>query len=245
MAADIGKTFQNGVVALEGVSFELDAGQFASIVGPSGCGKSTLLRLIAGLTEATTGTLTLHDSPVVGPRLDVGMMFQQPTLLPWKTSLENVLLPVAVNRSVTPDDGREAGRLLDLTGLAGFEHTYPAHLSGGMQQRVALARLLMIGARTLLLDEPFGALDEFTRERLNFELLRIHAEIEATTLFVTHNITEAVMLSDKVLVMTPRPGRLATILDVDLPHPRSMDLVKSPEFNALVFAVREELGEHV
>lgn len=241
-ARHIDKKFDNGVVALDDVSFDLPKGCFASIVGPSGCGKSTLLRLVAGLSPTSAGELVLHGSAVSEPRREVGMMFQEPTLLPWRTALQNVLLPVAVHRRITKDDKVQARDWLRLAGLSGFEHVYPRQLSGGMQQRVALARLLMTGADVLLLDEPFGALDEFTRERLNLELAHVHSQVAGTTLFVTHNIQEAVFLADKVLVMTPRPGRLAKVLDVPFERPRSIDLMKTPEFTELVFEVRELLG---
>jgi NitT/TauT family transport system ATP-binding protein len=170
------------------------------------------------------------------------MMFQKATLLDWRTAVENVLLPTEINGRVTPADKRRAIDLLHLVGLKGFEFAFPRQLSGGMQQRVALARLLQTGADILLLDEPFGALDEFTRERLNLELLRIVAEVQATTLFVTHNIAEAIFLADHVMVMTPRPGRLAAIVDIPFARPREIELQQTPEFNELVTEVRGILG---
>ena len=241
-ADGVEKAFQGGVVALEGASFEVGRGEFVSVLGPSGCGKSTLLRLVAGLIERTGGGLTAYGTEITGPREDIAMMFQRPTLLPWKTALDNVLLPTTIERRPTKADRQRAIDLLRLTGLAEFEFAYPQHLSGGMQQRVALARLLNTGADLLLLDEPFGALDEFTRERLNLELLRIQREIHATIMFVTHNIAEAVFLSDKVLVMTPRPGRLAEEIVVPFARPREIELTATPEFNALVLRIREILG---
>jgi NitT/TauT family transport system ATP-binding protein len=241
-ADGLGKTFSTSVVALEDASFTTGKGTFTSIVGPSGCGKSTLLRLVAGLIPRTTGSLKVHEEEVRGPRPDIGMMFQKPTLLEWKTAVDNVLLPTRLKRRLGDDDVRRAIGLLRLTGLHGFEFAFPRQLSGGMQQRVALARLLEIGADVLLLDEPFGALDEFTRERLNLELLRIVAEVEATTLFVTHNIAEAIFLADRVMVMTPRPGRLAGVVDVDLPRPRAIAVQQTPEFNAIVHTVRSLRG---
>ena len=237
------KSFADGtVVALEQASFEIASGAFVSLVGPSGCGKSTLLRLIAGLIDKTSGRLEVHGREVTGPRADVGMMFQKPTLLDWRTSVENVLLPTEIAGRVTDADRRRAMDLLDMVGLAGFEFAFPRQLSGGMQQRVALARLLQTGADVLLLDEPFGALDEFTRERLNVELLRIVDGPDKTTLFVTHNIAEAIFLADQVHVMTPRPGRLAKIIDVPFARPREISLQVTPEFNELVAEVREVLG---
>ncbi len=237
---NVGKTFGE-VVALEGATFSVPRGGFASVLGPSGCGKSTLLRLVAGL-DTHSGELTVKGREVSGPSEDVGMMFQRPTLLPWKTAIENVLLPTQLRGRVTRADRDQGMDLLQLVGLDGFQFAYPRHLSGGMQQRVALARLLMTGANVLLLDEPFGALDEFTRERLNIELLRIHANVGATTMFVTHNIAEAIFLADEVLVMTPRPGRLAQVIHIPFEHPREIGLTRTQEFNDLVFTVREILG---
>jgi NitT/TauT family transport system ATP-binding protein len=240
---DVGKTFGSGaVVALEGASFDIPKGAFVSLVGPSGCGKSTLLRLISGLIDRTSGELTVHGKPVSGPHTDVGMMFQRATLLDWRTSLENVLLPTEITRTPTRADKDRAAELLRLVGLKDFLFAFPSQLSGGMQQRVALARLLQTGADILLLDEPFGALDEFTRERLNIELMRIVAEVGATTLFVTHNIAEAIFLADQVFVMTPRPGRIVEIVDVPFERPRPLSIQTSTEFNALVARVRDLFG---
>jgi NitT/TauT family transport system ATP-binding protein len=243
-ATRVGKTFSATVVAVENASFTVHKGAFTSIVGPSGCGKSTLLRLVAGLIPLSSGRLTVHGQEVAAPRKDVGMMFQKATLLDWRTAVENVLLPSELGGRVTQEDKGRAIDLLDMVGLKGFEFSFPRQLSGGMQQRVALARLLQTGADILLLDEPFGALDEFTRERLNLELLRIVAEVRATTLFVTHNIAEAIFLADHVMVMTPHPGRLAAVVDVPLGRPREIELQQTPEFNALVSEVRGILGGH-
>jgi NitT/TauT family transport system ATP-binding protein len=243
-ADGLSKTFSASIVALEEASFRVEKGAFTSIVGPSGCGKSTLLRLVAGLIPLSSGRLTVHGQEVASPRKDVGMMFQKPILLDWRTAVENVLLPSELGGRVTQEEKRRAIDLLELVGLKGFEFSFPRQLSGGMQQRVALARLLQTGADILLLDEPFGALDEFTRERLNLELLRIVAEVRATTLFVTHNITEAIFLADHVMVMTPRPGRLAAVVDVPFGRPREIELQQTPEFNALVSEVRGVLGGH-
>jgi NitT/TauT family transport system ATP-binding protein len=241
----VGKSFGNGaVVALEGATFDVQPGSFVSLVGPSGCGKSTLLRLIAGLIDRSQGHLTVHGKDIKGPHTDVGLMFQKATLLDWRTAIENVMLPVEIQRQPTPADRKRAMEMLTMVGLKDFAFSFPSQLSGGMQQRVALARLLMTGADVLLLDEPFGALDEFTRERLNVELMRIVAEVKATTLFVTHNIVEAIFLADQVMVMTPRPGRLARIVEVPFARPRPLDLMLTPEFNALVAEVRDILGAH-
>ena len=237
------KRFPRGnVLAVDAADFHIGRSEFVSIVGPSGCGKSTLLRMIAGLIPATSGTLLVHGRPVSGPRAETAMMFQQPTLLPWKSALDNVLLPRKLSGRVTPQLRQEGRELLGMLGLGDFVEAYPQHLSGGMQQRVALARTLITGADLFLMDEPFAALDEFTRERLNLELLRIQAEVNATIVFVTHNINEAVFLADRVFVMTPRPGRLASIIDVALPRPRVIDMLRSVEFNDTAFAVRGLLG---
>ena len=239
----VGKTFAGGtVVALEHADFTIPKGRFVSLVGPSGCGKSTLLRLIAGLIQPSSGQLQVHDEAVSGPRQDVALMFQRATLLEWRTAVENVLLPNEIKGGVSAADRERAMDLLDLVGLGDFAFSFPAQLSGGMQQRVALARLLQTGADVLLLDEPFGALDEFTRERLNVELLRIVGEVGATTVFVTHNIAEAIFLADEVYVMTPRPGRIADVIEVPLERPRKLAIQTSPEFNRIVEEARDALG---
>lgn len=239
------KSFADGsVVALDDANFAVKEGSFVSLVGPSGCGKSTLLRLIAGLIPPTRGHLSVHGTDVVTPRQDVAMMFQRATLLEWRTSIENVLLPTELIRTPTAQDKSRAMDLLNLVGLGDFAFSFPAQLSGGMQQRVALARLLQTGADILLLDEPFGALDEFTREKQNLELLRIVDEVSATTLFVTHNISEAIFLADEVYVMTPRPGQIARIVPINLERPRQLSIQTTPEFNKLVDEVRDTLGAH-
>jgi len=237
------KSFSGGsVVALQDAEFRIEKGSFVSLVGPSGCGKSTLLRLIAGLIAPTSGHLEVHQSEVKNARQDVAMMFQRATLLEWRTAIENVLLPTELQRTLNSEDKTRAMELLKLVGLEDFAFSFPAQLSGGMQQRVALARLLQTGADILLLDEPFGALDEFTREKLNLELLRIVEEIGATTIFVTHNIAEAIFLADEVYVMTPRPGRIAKIVPVNLQRPRELSVQTSAAFNELVEEVRGTLG---
>jgi NitT/TauT family transport system ATP-binding protein len=233
--ADAVKQFEGGVLAVDHVSFEARPGEFVSIVGPSGCGKSTLLRLIAGLIPLTDGTISVNGREVTEPRQDVALMFQRPTLLPWRTALQNALLPPKLGKRLDAAAERQAYELLELVGLSGFEHTYPRHLSGGMQQRVALARLLMVGVDVLLLDEPFAAVDQLTRERLNLELLRVHERLSATALLVTHNITEAILLADRVIVMTPRPGRISDVIDVPFPRPRVPEMAKEREFQELVF----------
>jgi NitT/TauT family transport system ATP-binding protein len=235
------KQFEGGVLAVDRVSFEAEPGEFVSVVGPSGCGKSTLLRLIAGLIPLTSGTISVNGSEVTDPRQDVALMFQRPTLLPWQTALQNALLPRTLQGRADAASEREAYELLDLVGLTGFEHTYPRHLSGGMQQRVALARLLMVGVEVLLLDEPFAAVDQLTRERLNMELLAVHERTSATALLVTHNITEAVLLADRVIVMTPRPGRIADVLEVPFERPRVQEMVAERQFQELVLRAHRGL----
>jgi NitT/TauT family transport system ATP-binding protein len=231
---DAVKQFEGGVLAVDHVSFNAKPGEFVSIVGPSGCGKSTLLRLIAGLIPLSDGTISVNGLEVTEPRQDVALMFQRPTLLPWRTALQNALLPPKLSGKLDDGAERNAYELLDLVGLSGFEHTYPRHLSGGMQQRVALARLLMVGVDVLLLDEPFAAVDQLTRERLNLELLKVHERMSATALLVTHNITEAILLADRVIVMTPRPGRIADMIDVPFERPRAQEMVAEPGFQELV-----------
>jgi len=235
------KEFEGGVLAVDHVSFEAKPGEFVSVVGPSGCGKSTLLRLIAGLIPLTSGTISVNGSDVTEPRQDVALMFQRPTLLPWQTALQNALLPRSLHGRVDDASEREAYELLELVGLSGFEHTHPRHLSGGMQQRVALARLLMVGVEVLLLDEPFAAVDQLTRERLNTELLSVHERTSATALLVTHNITEAVLLADRVIVMTARPGRIADVLDVPFERPRVQEMSAEREFQELVLRAHRGL----
>jgi NitT/TauT family transport system ATP-binding protein len=218
---DAVKQFEGGVLAVDHVSFEATPGEFMSIVGPSGCGKSTLLRLIAGLIPLSDGSISVNGLEVTEPRQ-------------WRTALQNALLPPKLGGKVNEETERQAYELLDLVGLGGFEHTYPRHLSGGMQQRVALARLLMVGVDVLLLDEPFAAVDQLTRERLNLELLQVHDRMSATALLVTHNITEAILLADRVVVMTSRPGKIADLIDVPFPRPREQEMIADPEFQQLV-----------
>ena len=241
---NVTKVFGETVTALEGANFDIRAGEFISLVGPSGCGKSTLLRLVAGLIEKTSGDVKVNDDLVTKPRTDIGMMFQKAVLLDWRTAIENVLLPSEMKHRITQEDKDKAMASLELVGLKGFEFHFPKQLSGGMQQRVALARLIQTGADIMLMDEPFGALDEFTRERLNVELMRIVGELKATTLFVTHNIQEAIYLADRVMVMTPRPGKIAEIIEVKLERPRDISIQTSREFNIIIEQVRDTLGSH-
>ncbi len=229
----------NPVTALDDISFTVGDGEFIAIVGPSGCGKSTLLRIVAGLLDPTAGTATVHGKTPEQARRDVefGFVFQSPVLFPWLKALGNVLLPDRIlgDRSPTHGGGTEAlgRRLLADVGLEGFEDHYPGQMSGGMRQRVALARALIYEPSTLLMDEPFGALDEFTRDRLNLQLLDVWEQASATVLFVTHSIQEAIFLADRVVVLSPRPGRIARIADIPFPRPRSLDLRYDAEFAAL------------
>lgn len=230
------------LVALTDVSFTVNEGEFISLVGPSGCGKSTLLSILGGLEERTEGSLTLAGEPLEEPRADIGMMFQTSVLFPWRTVRDNVLLPGIILGLDEKEQRDRCDELIELVGLYGFENRYPNELSGGMRQRAALARLLAHGPRVLLMDEPFGALDEFTRETMNLELLRIWEKTGKTVIFVTHNIGESVFLSDRVFVMTPRPGRLAGIVPIDLPRPRTPAVMREPRYSELVFDIRRMLG---
>jgi NitT/TauT family transport system ATP-binding protein len=231
-----------GVVALSEIDFSIREGELVVVVGPSGCGKSTLLRILAGLLPQTEGEASLHGTPIVGPRRDIGVVFQSPVLFPWRTVLGNALLPVDVQRLGREKLRGSAMDLLRLVGLEGFEHRYPWQLSGGMQQRVALVRALIHDPALLLMDEPFGALDAMTREQMNQELQRIWMERRKTVLFITHSIGEAVYLADRVLVMTARPGRIADELTIDLPRPRGLDVMNIPEFGAYVRRIRAGLN---
>jgi NitT/TauT family transport system ATP-binding protein len=230
------------LVALDNVSFEIREGEFISLVGPSGCGKSTLLSILGGLEDTSDGTLVLAGKHHDAPRADLGMMFQTSVLFPWRTVRENVRLPGVILGLNRKQQSERCDELLSMVGLDGFGDRYPNELSGGMRQRVALARLLAHDPRVLLMDEPFGALDEFTREVMNVELLRIWEMTRKTVVFVTHNIGEAVFLSDRIFVMTPRPGRLEGVVEVDLPRPRKTDVMRDPRFSELVFDIRRMLG---
>ncbi len=222
---NVTKTFRarsgEAVPALSDITLEVGAQEFVCIVGPSGCGKSTLLRIVAGLVPASAGDVAIHGAPVDGPRRDIGMIFQDPVLLPWRTVRANVLVPAEVIGLERGKARRRADDLLALVGLAAFADKYPGELSGGMRQRVAIARALMHDPETLLMDEPFGALDAMTREYMNLELLRIWQASGKTVVLVTHSIEEAVFLADRVVVMSPRPGVLKDVIDVPLPRPRT------------------------
>jgi NitT/TauT family transport system ATP-binding protein len=230
------------LLALDDVSLTVDTGQFVSLVGPSGCGKSTLLNIVGGLTQATSGRVRVHGREVRRPSREIGMMFQSPVLLPWRTNLDNVLLPIEVFGLERGRYVERARELLAAVGLQDFVDRYPWELSGGMQQRVAICRMLLYDPLVLLMDEPFGALDELSREFMNMELLRVWEARRKTVLFVTHSISEAVLLSDVVVVMSPRPGRVAELVPVKLPRPRTRQTLSAPEFFEHVTYIRSVLG---
>ncbi|MBN8958130.1 MAG: ABC transporter ATP-binding protein [Rhizobiales bacterium] len=232
----------DAVTALDDVDFSVREGEFLSIVGPSGCGKSTLLKILAGLLLRTHGDALLNGTPIEGARRDIGVVFQSPVLFPWRSVLGNVLLPADVQRLDRGKMTKRAQDLIALVGLAGFEKRYPSELSGGMQQRVALVRALIHDPALLLMDEPFGALDALTRESMNVELQRIWLERRKTVVFITHSTAEAVFLADRVMVMTPRPGKIEDLFDVDLPRPRPLDIMTTEPFGQYVRRVRKALN---
>ncbi len=233
---------KSSVEALSEVNLDIPQGAFISLVGPSGCGKSTLLKIVGGLIPKTNGTVQVEGQEVTGPQRGVGIMFQTPVLFPWRTILQNLLLPAEVYGLKKDDFVDQCRELLEMTGLTDFTNAYPRELSGGMQQRAALCRVLAYEPDLLLLDEPFGALDEFTRERMNLEVLRMWHLNEPAIVFVTHNIGEAVFLSDYVCVMTPCPGCVAEIVKIDLPRPREVTLMKTQQYADYVFDIRGILG---
>ncbi len=230
-----------GLRALERVSFEVGPQEFVCVVGPSGCGKSTLLRLLAGLLAPTEGRVIFEGESLSGPRRRIGFVFQKANLMPWRTALANVMLPLELQGVEVAEARRRAQELIELVGLSGFEHSLPRDLSGGMEQRVAIARALSHNPDVLLLDEPFGALDALTRERMGAELLRIWEARKKTVVMVTHSIPEALLLADRVLALSPRPGRVRLALEVALPRPRQMEMEYSPEFGALAAQVRRAI----
>jgi NitT/TauT family transport system ATP-binding protein len=219
------------LVAIDDVCCEIIEGELVSLLGPSGCGKTTLLRILAGLTPASDGTVRIRGKDINGPEPDFGIVFQTPNLMPWRTVLDNVLFPMEILKLKNGDARKRALDLLELVGLKGFEKVRPNQLSGGMQQRASLCRALIHKPSLLLMDEPFGALDELTRMEMNDLLLDIRRVTNATTVFVTHSITEAVYLSDQVLVFSTRPARVATRLRIDIPYPRSPELRYTEQFN--------------
>jgi NitT/TauT family transport system ATP-binding protein len=249
--AGVTKTFAQGnVTALQDIDLELEQGEFVSLIGPSGCGKSTLLRVIGDLVEPTSGRVTINGKPAHQARLDrdYGIVFQDAVLFDWRTVAKNIALPLEMLGWDRAKRKARVDEMIELVELAGFENHHPWQLSGGMQQRVSIARALSFEPALLLMDEPFGALDEMTRERLNLELLSIWQQLRSTVVFVTHSISEAVFLSTRVVVMSPRPGRIAGIVPIDLPYPRTGVTREEPRFFELVTQVRELLrlrGEHL
>ena len=230
------------VTALQNVDLHLQRNEFVSLIGPSGCGKSTVLRLIAGLLRPSAGEVRIFDLPVTEPRDEIGMVFQKPTLLPWLSVVDNITFPMRHKYGrVDAKDQARAQSLLRMIGLQDFGHKRPHELSGGMQQRVAIARSLLHDPDILLMDEPFSALDALTRDEMSFELLRICSERPKTVVFVTHSIQEALLLSDRIVVMSARPGRLSQVIDVPLAYPRSLQTLTDPVFTRMANEIREQV----
>lgn len=239
--AGVHKTYETDtgdVHALDPVSFKFDRGEILSVVGPSGCGKSTLLRILAGIEPASGGQIVIGGKQLTGPTPDMGIVFQRDLLLDWRNVLENVMLPAELAKRSTPEMRDRAIDLLSELGVADFANRYPYELSGGMRQRVAIARALLLRPSMLLLDEPFSALDAMTRDQMNVILQRLQQHEEVTTLLITHSIVEAVFLSDKVLVMSPRPGRVLDLVDIDLPKPRPLSVREEPAFTEITRRIR-------
>ena len=242
----VGKQFDlrgTALPALEDISFSLRQGEFGAIIGPSGCGKSTILRLAADILQPTVGRITINGEPPSHLRQQhkIGFVFQEATLLPWRTVLQNIALPLRIVGKQYSGRAADPKELADLVGLSGFEGARPSQLSGGMQQRVAIARALVLRPETLLLDEPFGALDEILRQRMNLELLRIWTESQTTAVLVTHSLAEAVFMADRIFVMSARPGRITHEIQIELPRPRQIDMMRSTEFVHKLNELREAL----
>jgi len=243
---NITKRFATGdgeIVAVDDVSFSVAPGEFVSIIGPSGCGKSTLFNIIGGLTGDYAGSVTVEGATISGTHPAIGMVFQEESTFPWRTVEDNVAFPLEIAGVAKAKRMERAAHFIALVGLQGFERRYPSELSGGMRQRVAIARTLASEPRILLMDEPFAALDEQTRLLLGDKVLQIHHALQQTTLLITHNLTEAVQLSDRVLVMTYRPGRLKRAVAIDLPHPRDSEVVSSAAFGQFVAEIWQDLRE--
>ena len=239
----VSKVFANGVKALDGASLEIGQGEFLSVLGPSGCGKSTLLRLIAGLTPPSAGTIEWAEGERPGDKPDIGFVFQEPTLMPWATALANVELPLKLRGVARGERAARAAEALCHVGLAGFERSYPRELSGGMKMRVSIARALVTGPKLLLMDEPFAALDEITRRRLNTDLLELWQRTRFTAVFVTHSVFESVFLSQRIAVMSPRPGRVLSELAIPAAYPRSEAFGTSAEYAALCRLASAQLSD--
>ncbi|MEP2650854.1 MAG: ABC transporter ATP-binding protein [Paraglaciecola sp.] len=241
---DVGHTYETEagkpVCALENINFTIKQGEFVAVLGPSGCGKSTLLRLLSGLFTATKGQVSIYDYPVSGPQSNTGIVFQKPTLLPWKNVLENVLFPIQYKQGrVSRKNKESAANMLNMVGLSEFSEHLPDQLSGGMQQRVGIARALLMDPEILIMDEPFSALDALTREQMGFELLDIWRQKPKTVLFITHSISEAVLLADKVLVLSPRPAQIIEDLTINLPRPRTLNTISTSRFSAYTDHIRQ------
>jgi NitT/TauT family transport system ATP-binding protein len=230
-----------GLQALKHINYAVEDGQFVALLGPSGCGKTTLLRLMAGLLEPTEGQMLFRGQPITGPVPDAGIVFQKANLMPWRSALENILLPLQIRGVPSEPALAAAQQMITRVRLEGFEETLPRDLSGGMAQRVAIARALIQDPGLLLLDEPFGSLDALTREKMGLELLRIWQEHRITAILVTHSISEAILLADRVLVLTPRPGQVQLDLPVTLPRPRQRDMRYTPEFSELSRQLRSAI----
>ncbi|HUC60992.1 MAG TPA: ABC transporter ATP-binding protein [Alphaproteobacteria bacterium] len=231
------------LVALEDISFTVKPGEFLSVIGPSGCGKTTLFNIVGGLVGGYQGSVKVRGEEITGSHRAIGMVFQEESAFPWRNARENVEFPLEIAGRPKDERRARADRLLKLVGLEGFERRYPAELSGGMRQRIAIARTLAFEPEILLMDEPFAALDEQTRLLLGDKLLQIQQELRQTSLLITHNITEAVQLSDRVLVMTYRPGRVKRMVEIDLPRPRSSEVLESDAFGHYVAAIWSDLRE--
>ena len=231
------------VIAVDGMSFSVAPGEFVSIIGPSGCGKSTVFNIVGGLLGDYEGSVTVAGETVSGTHPAIGMVFQEESTFPWRTVIENVAFPLEIAGVPKAERLEQSAHLVELVGLSGFDRRYPSELSGGMRQRVAIARTLASQPRILLMDEPFAALDEQTRLLLGDKVLQIQQKLKQTTLLITHNLTEAVQLSDRVLVMTYRPGRLKRVVDIDLPHPRDSEVVSSDAFGHYVAQIWQDLRE--
>jgi NitT/TauT family transport system ATP-binding protein len=245
VARGLSKTYATAsageVTALKNLDFEIYDGEFVSVVGQSGCGKSTLLKVLAGLLPYTAGSVALNGSPLRGPSNETAVVFQSPVLLPWRTVLENVLLPIEFRKLRRSQYNQKALDLLKMAGLHEFAQRYPFELSGGMQQRAAIVRALVQDPRMLLMDEPFGALDAMTREQMNLELLRIWSQSRKTVFFITHSIAEAIFLSDRVIAMTARPGTIADVITIDLPRPRDLSVINTERFGRYAAHLRSLL----
>jgi NitT/TauT family transport system ATP-binding protein len=242
--SDLSKTYKtrrDEIEAIRAVDMDVRETEFVSILGPSGCGKSTLLMAVGGLLPITGGRIEIAEQAVTGPRRDTGVVFQSPVLMPWRSILKNVLFPIECLGLSLGEYRPRAIELLEMTGLGKFQNDFPSELSGGMQQRVAICRALIHNPSLLLMDEPFSALDAMTRDAMNQELLRIWEEFKKTVLFVTHSIREAVFLSDRVFVMSPRPAVMSVVVDIDLPRPRDLSIEETPEFNAYVTELRQAI----